>query len=573
MQKRATPDTGNTPAIVGPLAKRRAYHPWMEPFELGKKAFAEAKYKEAVGHFSNAINLNDSSNITLIDCRAAAHEKDGNLTKGLEDALTMIKASPTHSKGYLRAGKLFSLQERLPKAVAVYDRALKTVAKTDPRYTQLTEMKKAVQKQLKKQKQQRIDFVKVLPFDIIEHIFELLSFERRIQCMAVSRSWRTLLKGWSGMWREIDFSSSKLSAHAMKQYMSYVNGRYMRKFTMAGNRNRSNKMLQLLIDRDCHYVECLRFIECDLQLDLLLRTLRLMGRHLRFLQLTDTGIPLSTLSEVLEICPTISRIVYQDETPSDLQIKKALALTHIELSFTSSRSIDFATLKNLLVHCPHLTHLALYPPYGDAVFSLAWQSCPQLTSFRYQQHHAGWDDMAASATAAPKKRGISELGFPTFCEISDDTVASAIQTNHNTLEILDIRGCARLTSQITERLSAVGAPQLRELYIENSAAFTEASLCAVLQSCTALQVVHLQSVASVTNTVLKALSGATMLRKVNISNCPKVTGTGLRQLVDNVDGLQLLMLNNCNAISQDAVSYARDKLGRHGVECRYSTYR
>ncbi|KAI9263379.1 hypothetical protein BDA99DRAFT_510079 [Phascolomyces articulosus] len=574
MQKRSTPTSKPT---SDPQAKRQTQnHPWMEPFELGRKAFAEAKYKDAIHHFSDAITMNSNNNITLIDCRAAAYEKDGNLVNGLEDALTMIKASPTQSKGYLRAGKLFSLQNRYDKALAIYNRAMEKVTKNDPRYSQLSEMRKTVIQQHKKQKQTPIDFIQVLPFDIVAHIFELLSFERRVQCMAVSKAWRALLKDWSGMWREIDFSSPKMSAYAMKQYMSYVKGRYVRKFTLTGkNRNQTNKMIQSLIDRDCHYIERLGFIECEVQLDLFLRTLRLMGRHVYYLQLTDTGIPFSALPDILKTTPTIRRLVYQDETPTELTLDQSLPLTHLELSFTSAKRMDYATLQNMIKNCPDLTHLSLYPTYGDPVITLALQSCPNLTSLRYQQYHIGWDDDPSNdiKKTTPKQRGISELVFPTFCEISDDTLISIIETHHNSLKILDLRGCVRLSTRTTDQLSNVDAPRLREIFLENSAEFSESSLCGIMQHHKgSLEVVHLQSVVSVTNAVVGSLTGATALKKLNISNCSKVTGTGLRQLLDSVEGLQHLVLNNCNNINNDAVNYARDKLGRRGVECRYATY-
>ncbi|KAI8147399.1 hypothetical protein BJV82DRAFT_507739 [Fennellomyces sp. T-0311] len=558
MQKRAAPSAQQ------PAPKRRTYHPWAESFERGKTAFAQANYTNAIKHFSDAIALN-STNITLIDCRAAAYEKNGDLAKGLEDALAMIKASPTQSKGYLRAGKLFSIQERYSKALAIYNRALETVSHTDTRYAQLTEMKRSILMQRRKQKQVPMDFLQILPFDIVAHIFELLSFDRRIQCMAVCQSWRNTLKSWPGMWREIDFSSAKMSIHSLKQYMSYVNGRYVRKFTLQGNRNRATKMLQLLMERDCHYIESLRFIDCDLPGDLLLRTLRLMGKHLYHLELVDTGFSFANLPHILKTCPTITQLVYSDDAATDLTIDHPLALTHLSLSF-SSKAIPFATLKNLLAHCPQLTHLSLYPPSGDTVLALAWQSCPELTSIGYQPHQG-------NTMTTEKKRGISELVFPTFCEISDDTLATAIQTNHDTLEILDIRGCPRLTSRTLHALTTDGAKQLREIYLENTAEFDEDVLCCVMQQCPSLQIVHMQSVVSVTNKVLEALSGATMLKHLNISNCPNVTGTGIRRLIDDMEGLQRLILNDCHAVNQDAVSYAREKLGRHGVECRYTTYR
>lgn len=249
-------------APESPQPKRRAYCRWAEPFLRGKQDFSCAKYTDAIKHFSDAIAIN-STNITLFDCRAACYEKLGQWSDAHRDAMTMIKTSPAQSNGYLRAGKLFSIQKRYSNALAIYNRALKTVPETDSRYCQLVDMRKMV---LAQRKQVGIDFLQILPFDIVAQIFELLSFDRRIQCMAVSRSWRGTLKHWPGMWREIDFPA-KMSLHTMKKYMSYVKGRYVRKFTLYGNRNRATNMLQLLINRDCQYIQTLRKCKLDIGSD------------------------------------------------------------------------------------------------------------------------------------------------------------------------------------------------------------------------------------------------------------------------------------------------------------------
>ena len=284
-----------------------------------------------------------------------------------------------------------------------------------------------------------------------------------------------------------------------------------------------------------------------------------MGKHLYHIELTDTRFPFVHLPDILKTCPTITQLVYSDDTDANLIIDHPLPLTHLSLSF-SSKPVPFETLKSFITHCPRLTHLILHPESGNEVFTLALQSCPELTSIRYHAYQG-------SIMSSKEKRGISELVFPTLCQINDNTLTSALQDNRDTLEILDLRGCPSIKS-----LKALeGAKQLRELYLESNASFDEDELCNVMQS-PSLQIVHVRSVVSVTNKVLGVLSGATTLKHLNISNCPKITGSSVRCLVDSVQGLERLILNDCHGVKPDVVNYAREKLGRNGVECRYTTY-
>lgn len=225
---------------------------WKTAFERGRTCFADALYEDAIAEFSSAIDCNQ--NITLYDCRAAAFEKVGQYAKALEDAMTMIKMAPDQSKGYLRAGKVLVIQERFSKAIAVYNRALKYVNKSDSRYAMLETMRERAKTSMK-QRSKENDFTKILPYDILHTIFAQVSFDRRIQCMAVCQSWRNFLKSWSGMWCRLHFTSA-MSVYAIKQYMSYTTGRYVRQLCITGQKkSRMNTILQLGIDRDCHYIQ------------------------------------------------------------------------------------------------------------------------------------------------------------------------------------------------------------------------------------------------------------------------------------------------------------------------------
>ncbi|KAJ8653958.1 hypothetical protein O0I10_010407 [Lichtheimia ornata] len=532
---------------------------WKTAFERGRTCFADALYEDAIAEFSSAIDCNQ--NITLYDCRAAAFEKVGQYAKALEDAMTMIKMAPDQSKGYLRAGKVLVIQERFSKAIAVYNRALKYVNKSDSRYAMLETMRERAKTSMK-QRSKENDFTKILPYDILHTIFAQVSFDRRIQCMAVCQSWRNFLKSWFGMWCRLHFTSA-MSVYAIKQYMSYTTGRYVRQLCITGQKkSRMNTILQLGIDRDCHYIQNLEIVDCQIPVTLFLRFLRLMGKELRSLKLVDTGLSLNVVVEhVFPLCPGITQLIYHDAHPSEgIQLDKQLALTHLSLSGPSNE-----IQKHMIRHCPQLICLSLYSSQHDDILTLALRDCPNLIEFSIAKRTEYWETRDENKPS----KGLQQLAFPSHSEVSERSLISAIEVHHGTLEVIDIRGCYSWSTSATSRLISRPLKRLRELYIQSTAAFSETQLCELIRNTTTLETVHMQSMPSVTNAVLEALAEQPFLRRIDLSNCPNVTGLGIRQLLHDKRMIRRLVINNCSNIRPDAVSLAREKLGRNAVEFKF----
>lgn len=229
--------------------------PWKKVFSEASAAFKQNKFQDAASLFTRALTLNPN-NSTILDCRSACYENLKEFDLALRDAATIIKLVPTESRGYLRAGKIFSIQKNYKKAVQIYTRALTKVNPQDKRYKQITDMKDKAEK--KEKSLIGHDFMKILPYDVISSIFSLLSFDRRIQCTGVSTTWRNFALNWSGMWRDLDFGNRKISHALIKKYMAYAKGRHVRRFAMLdADQNMMRKIFQLLIDENCQYIETL----------------------------------------------------------------------------------------------------------------------------------------------------------------------------------------------------------------------------------------------------------------------------------------------------------------------------
>lgn len=228
---------------------------WRKIFDEAREAFESAKYEEAIQLFTRSLQYKPKQ-ITVIDCRAAAYEKSQQLDNALKDGASVMALVPKDSRGYLRAGKILVLQGKYNEAINIYKRALKMVPPTDPRYNTIEPLLKNTRNRKKPAKV--VDFMKMLPYDLICQIFTYLSFDRRVQCITVCRAWREFAMNWTGMWRDLDFARYKIPQTAMIKYMNYAKGRNVRRLTLQGAaENTTLKILKTLIMQDCHYIETL----------------------------------------------------------------------------------------------------------------------------------------------------------------------------------------------------------------------------------------------------------------------------------------------------------------------------
>lgn len=174
---------------------------WKERLQMGVKQFRDGRYRLALDSFDQVLKSKPKE-ATALDARAATHEKLGHLDRALEDAFRLMREVPEDARGYLRAGKIYLLQLDYARAKKVYDGGLKRASRTQKRYGELQAMSKKTRAKATEHAHNR-DFCQALPYDVLACIFEHLSFERRLVCLGVCRSWRAFLLGWPGSWREV----------------------------------------------------------------------------------------------------------------------------------------------------------------------------------------------------------------------------------------------------------------------------------------------------------------------------------------------------------------------------------
>lgn len=93
--------------------------------EYGQVLYKRKEYAKALEQFTEAINSSSNLTVSLLDNRAATHEKLEDITSALKDAKSTIRVGEKNPTGYLRAGRLLQKAGKHDIALGIYKRAIK----------------------------------------------------------------------------------------------------------------------------------------------------------------------------------------------------------------------------------------------------------------------------------------------------------------------------------------------------------------------------------------------------------------------------------------------------------------
>lgn len=301
-----------------------------------------------------------------------------------------------------------------------------------------------------------------------------------------------------------------------------------------------------------------------------------MGKNLKELKLRGTDLSVEVMfNDVLKQNPTITRVelldmTYQtilgeDHLPPLISFDKHVNLERFRYVGTYAGHKLIQTLRR----CPNLRELSLGLTRFDShpeLLERALQYWPKLAALYLDaEDNTNWYPLPLSTES-----GLRVLFIRERCHVDQDILISLINANHTTLEILCLTGVTGLRRNFCLALASSAPARLREVYLDDSPFYQEDDLCLLVQKCPMLEIVSMPSQSAVTNRVLHCLSQLESLKRLDVNNCQSITGVGVRALVDNSSSLQSLCLNNCHHVRHDAVAYAREKLGRHNVEYRFT---
>lgn len=138
--------------------------------------------------------------LELLDRRSVAFANGTHFDMALRDTFKLQVLDPSSSRGYIRSREIYASEGRQLAAITVYEDGMRNVPRSDPHYA-LLEQGKANAEQLMNQ---RVDFMSILPMDIIMAIGRLLitgdnpilyddGMLEPLPCLQVSKTWRQCL--------------------------------------------------------------------------------------------------------------------------------------------------------------------------------------------------------------------------------------------------------------------------------------------------------------------------------------------------------------------------------------------
>lgn len=93
--------------------------------EQGRAAYKRGDYKQAISLYDRAIG--HAPSVSLLDGRAACHEKLDDFQAALKDAKKIIQLQREDPTGYLRAGKILIKMNKEPVALEIYTHGMRCI--------------------------------------------------------------------------------------------------------------------------------------------------------------------------------------------------------------------------------------------------------------------------------------------------------------------------------------------------------------------------------------------------------------------------------------------------------------
>ncbi|KAI9202992.1 uncharacterized protein BJ171DRAFT_511480 [Polychytrium aggregatum] len=606
--------------------------------EAGKAALERYDADKALALFTKAKKALPDD-ITVMDLVALALMSAGRLDQALEEAQKIVKLDPRSSVGYLRAAKVFRLLKNQPAALKVCQLALKKVPKADPNYPaieasflkyggttdalappksssqnsstsssdgkrKLDHTNAASEKKSRLAGQDDDDDGDVnvdgeaeaeqplppsynfgdhfMPVELMNVVFSYIPLAALCRLTRVSRSWRIYICHNRSLWARIDLSPHFRKVTApIAQSVAYRARSLLKDLNLSQCHQINNAVLLSLSKQRCTDLVSFQLTRNNkVGSQALAQTLRVIGRNLQRLNLSQTSIQDQHLREVLRactqlrhldvsLCPAIQAgLQALDDVPSSL-------LETIKLSDT--RTTDSA-VTSALRRCPRLRHLDV----GRC------KAVTLATVLNFRESKAELESLVLSGITVTPLAGFSlqdgllligerfSQSLKSFemyqCpELTDEGIERLTQFCDN-LTILNIGYAAHLTSRSLESIGQ-NCLALELLNISRCPKMTESGLIRVVANATKLTHLDCSYFEDQLDHVLKyAAANAAGLRRLSLAGCSQVTGAGVAALFSKKGSpLEFLNIDDCYRVSSDVVSAFRAAFPKAVVSYRFTT--
>ncbi|KAI8145700.1 hypothetical protein BJV82DRAFT_601934 [Fennellomyces sp. T-0311] len=269
-----------------------------ELFGNGKHAFERSQFPEALKCFTKTLKTIDSHlRASALLGRAMCREMQGNMSRALVDAKTVVELSPTWSGGYMYLSRLYSIQGDYAQVLLTLQTGVEKSSTKDPRYEELVYQFASMEAQVKRRNCSLIDR---LPVESLINIFSHLDFESRVQSASTCRYWRLfLLERFPFMWINIHLQKSHW---VLKNITSWHSVRMVRISCPD-----AEEALQILAKKNIRGIQVLELHGCNLDAVSLFKMLSLNRHSLQTLTLVATNIkPNILLGTVFDTLPNLA---------------------------------------------------------------------------------------------------------------------------------------------------------------------------------------------------------------------------------------------------------------------------
>ncbi|KAK3677734.1 hypothetical protein LTR78_002584 [Recurvomyces mirabilis] len=522
----------------------------------GRACYKRQNYEQALGHFNRAIGRAPSA--SLLDNRAACHEKLNDLPAALKDAKKAIQLTREDPTGYLRAGKVLVKMEKPSVALEIYAHGLRSVKHAGQGYELLRRAQTELRTEMSPTKS--VDPLTVLPRELAEIILEYLSFQQRMNACLVSAQWAGFIRSSPDLWHHLDLSTSRKKVST--KFISRAINIGQQRMTTASLSNLYDldKSLHALT-RHCP-ITALTLLNVGLQSDNLLQALK-QAKQLKVLRLTD-GVEIGT--------QTIQLLVLQHAaTLEEVQCHPVTAMNDFNLlegrydcmTALSVRAQSFASrpsfFERVTASMPYLRSLTaiatgraepLLPPvlHLEGMNYLQYLNLemgvgsvggvilpPTIASLRFASTTARW---------LPRFPDRSKLPLPSLKRL---TLHLPIKQNVLVLRLLMNSDEKRLEHSLLEYLD-IALPTILELLdSEDLPTFVELRHL----SCKQLDTVSEEDIARI-------VKGCPKLQTIDLSGST-IDGVMVKRLVLELRELRHLIADDCRLLGRDAVDWARSQ--------------
>ncbi|KAF9200869.1 hypothetical protein BGZ49_008908 [Haplosporangium sp. Z 27] len=574
--------------------------------QFARKSFSAKDFTAAVQYLTRALTI-APKDINLLDSRATSLEKLGRFNDALADTKTMIEIHPNNPKGYLRAGKIFRLQQNFKSSAKIYIAGVERCDSSSKEFETLTRIAKEMSAKLEdiaKAEARVLDPVERLPYELVMHIFGSLSFTERVRCLTISKKWMNYLGSIREFWQSIDLAkrtplSQQIPYHSLytpilqdqeddnkvinRTVLSLVKYTPPRALRLGGvPQLTGNLFTQLTKMRRAAALETLSLRRNAKIYDQEYSLFWSATPKLRYLDLHGChGVMDGAVVSVLERCPLLEELDISvcRITEACMMINSGIPLPNMKKLIIGRWEMPFAKegIDALVSRFPNLITLdirTMRPRGIEALESISQlkylkhlytesieTSGDAATSHVLQQWVAGIQNLESLQMNACK--GVSDLTIQLIAAGSGEPGSTRRGWSHS-LRMLDLSFSPYLTSEGLGFLRTNPLPHLHTLNLNKCSRVSELGLRhAVTSSGVEICKLECAGYPDLSDKLLNDIKDhCPKIEVLQISNSGSVSGIGLMALVNERGrGLKRVFVDNCSGVSVDAVERARVVLG------------